>query len=426
MSRFNLLGVAARKLSVSSSRSRSTRSRRPAAVVETLEVRALMTSAAVVQWKMVPQIGPDPSRGGTIDLPNTPAYVNPVGGYQVALDASKSSGITPKTTFLWAISGNGQPTGYTTGEDPIVRLPQGPYTVTLEAKGLKGQRNPVYVTTMVTVKDVLIVAIGDSIASGEGNPVVPARYPWSTPQWAYSPDPNMNLENANAHRSTLAGPAQFALKLQQANPHEAVTFVSVANSGATIEQGLLGPMQSIGDSNYTLPAEVQEVKQIVGSHPIDALTISIGANDVGFKSSLENLISNTLIGYPSLSSIKAFLSSIDTTFVSKANVQFAVTNIYNPLNAAVQAAATAEGWTYVGGIAAAFKTHGYPSSSSWIRTITDSLLMQHNISGSFHPTAAGQQAIAGLLLSAYEGTTPPTIGSPAPKGHGHSHDHDHK
>ena len=49
-------------------------------------------------------------------------------------------------------------------------------------------------------------------------------------------------QNADAHRSTISGPAGFALALQEENPHEAVTFVSVANSVASISQGLLGPM----------------------------------------------------------------------------------------------------------------------------------------------------------------------------------------
>ena len=115
----------------------------------------------------------------------------------------------------------------------------------------------------------------------------------------------MNLQNADAHRSTISGPAEFALKLQQANPHEAVTFVSVANSGASIAQGLLGPMQSIGDSSVQLPGEIAEVKQIIGNRPIDVLTLSVGGNDVGFTSQLENLVENTAIGCPSLSTVQS-------------------------------------------------------------------------------------------------------------------------
>ncbi len=161
------------------------------------------------------------------------------------------------------------------------------------------------VSTTVVVKDILIVSIGDSYASGEGNPVVPGYFGFESAQWAYSPDPAMELENANAHRSTVAAPAQFALALQKSNPHEAVTFVSVANSGATIAQGLLGPMPSIGDPSYTLPAEIDEVKQIIGSHPINVLTVSIGADDIGFSTRVDQLIENTELGSPSLSTIQS-------------------------------------------------------------------------------------------------------------------------
>ena len=54
------------------------------------------------------------------------------------------------------------------------------------------------------------------------------------------------------------GRRSSALKLQAANPHEAVTFVSVANSGASIPVGVLGPMPSIGDPNDQLQGEIPE------------------------------------------------------------------------------------------------------------------------------------------------------------------------
>ena len=194
---------------------------------------------------MVPQIAPDPLHGDEPDLPNTPAYVNPPDGFGVQLDASHSVGIQPTTTFSWTVTDSMGHTTPLSGEDPTIDLPQGPYTVQLTATGLLGSDGPQQATTGIQVKDVLIVSIGDSYASGEGNPVVPGVI---SPQWAYSPDPAMNTENADAHRSTIAGPAQFALELQESNPHQAVTFVSVANSGASIPVGVLGPMPSIGDS----------------------------------------------------------------------------------------------------------------------------------------------------------------------------------
>jgi lysophospholipase L1-like esterase len=420
--------------------------RRLTVVVEALEVRSLMTSAAVIQWQMAPTFAPDPLRGGQLDLPNTSAYVNPANGYEVLLDATHSKGIKSTTTFVWAVTNSSGFTTFLQGAKPNIDLQQGTYTVYLEALGLRGTTKPVFTKSTVQVKDILIVSIGDSYASGEGNPVVPGYYFLTPPQWAYSPDPAMNLENANGHRSTLAGSAQFALRLQQSNPHEAVTFVSVANSGASIAQGLLGPMQSIVDPNYTLPPEIAELQQIVGTHHIDVLTVSIGGNDVGFSTRVEQLIANTYIGYPSLSTIQsefntalatmpgqyaalnsaiaglnpgkvmitdypdlsrnaqgkvsALTGPLGVTAISKADAQFASSQIIAPLDATVKAAATANGWTYVG-IASAFHTHGYPSSVTWIRQFGESLQIEDSDKGTFHPNATGHQAIAKLLLGAY-------------------------
>ncbi len=415
--------------------------------VEILETRALLSSAAVISWKMAPQIVLDKAHGNAPDLPNTSAYVNPAGGYQVLLDASHSQGVQRSTTFTWTISESGQTVATVQGRKPEVTLPEGPYTVELSAKGLQGTTGPVVVDQSLVVKDVLIVSIGDSYASGEGNPVVNGLYFLKSAQWAHSPDPAMNLENAKAHRSTLAAPAQFALTLQKNNPHEAVTFVSVADSGATIAQGLLGPMPSNVDSSYILPSEIDEVRKIVGTHPIDVLTVSIGGNDIGFSTRLQQLATNSVAGIPSLSTIQdqvnadlatlpqqyaalgQAINSLDPgktliteypdltrnqkgqyapiklaglSAISTSNVEFAAENILAPLNQAVATAAAANGWVAVDGLAAPFRTHGYSSTNSWIRNVGDSLRYENSIIGAFHPNAQGQHAIANRILNVYD------------------------
>ena len=120
----------------------------------------------------------------------------------------------------------------------------------------------------------------------------------------------MDQQNADAHRSTISGPAEFALSLQQEDPQEAVTFVSVANSGNSITHGLLGPMPSVGNPAVQLPAEIAEVKQIVGKRPINVLTLSVGGNDIGFVQLAESLIANTLTGIQApLPAIRASVES---------------------------------------------------------------------------------------------------------------------
>src|SRR5271165_2877650 len=279
------------------------RALRPAiAPVEMFEVRRLLSSAAVIEWSMAPRITLDPAHGGEPDLPNTPAYANPPNGYEVLLNASQSVGILPTTKFSWTVTyPDGQTTGLS-GEDPNIDLPQASYQMQLTATGLSGTNTPVSTSTSIQVKDILIVAIGDSYASGEGNPVVPGVL---APEWAYSPDAAMNLENAYAHRSTIAAPAQFALELQEANPHEAVTFVSVANSGASIPVGVLGPMPSIGDSSYQIPAEITELERLIGARHIYVLRVTCGADDIGVATLAKYLIQNTGLGAPTLSTIQS-------------------------------------------------------------------------------------------------------------------------
>lgn len=257
----------------------------------------------------------------------------------------------------------------------------------------------------------------------------------------------MNTENADAHRSTIAGAAQFALQLQQSNPHEAVTFVSVAASGASIPDGILGPMPSIGDPTFMLPAQISELEQIIGSRHIDVLTVTVGGDDIGFTPIIQNLISNTYSGTPTLQAIQsqfdtalgqlpAHYAALDqaiqtlapsqvlitqypditrnqkgqpaTIFdgliliISKADDQFAAEQIIPPLNAAIASAASTYNWTLVTGLTTDFRTHGYPSTSSWIRSVPASLAMEGSVDGSFHPNALGHLDIARHLLAAYK------------------------
>lgn len=422
---------------------RRSRSFRPEAADVPLEVRALL-AAAVIQWSMDPRFVNDLSHGNAPDLVNTYDYANPADGFGVSFDASQSVGILPTTTFAWTVTNSKGFSLVVSGENPDVDLQQGSYRVKLTASGLAGTRRPLSTTTNILVKDVLVVSIGDSYASGEGNPVVPGFF---EPEWAYSPDPAMNQENADAHRSTLAGPAQFALQLEASNPHQSVTFVSVANSGATIPQGVLGPMPSIGDPSHILPAEIDELKSIIGTRHIDVLAITVGADDVGFSNRVKQLIENTYFGYPTLTEIQqqynadiqalpgqyaqlakavqalnpgqvmiapypdvtrdqngnvaAILGPLDVTLVSKANAEFASSTMIPPLNAAVAAAAKAYNWTYLSQISSDFNTHGYPSTSRWIRTLGESEEMQGTDQGTFHPNATGHQDIARRMYQAY-------------------------
>ena len=108
---------------------------------------------------------------------------------------------------------------------------QGPHAVTLTVTDPSGHSTDFLQT--VTIKDLLIVALGDSYASGEGNPDVPEQY---------GTDGNFNnyvtvparWEDRRCHRSAAAPASVAALNIERGDPHTSVTFISFACSGATI------------------------------------------------------------------------------------------------------------------------------------------------------------------------------------------------
>jgi hypothetical protein len=114
--------------------------------------------------------------------------------------------------------------------------------------------------TTVEVRDRLIVSLGDSFASGEGNPDVPANLgmlaggpgsAWSE-KWRqrWLARPAMAGVRSAAwldrpcHRSFYNQHLVAALKHAADRPHEAVTFASYACTGAAIFNGLLVPQPS--------------------------------------------------------------------------------------------------------------------------------------------------------------------------------------
>jgi hypothetical protein len=163
-------------------------------------------------------------------------------------------------------------------------------------------------TQTVNPRDYLVVSIGDSYGSGEGNPDVPQVFatglggiplPWIQrgPRW----------EDKRCHRSATAGPAQAALQLEGSDVHSSVTFLSFACSGANVKvhaydgtmpwdpyattntdkgsgilEGYSGPEPPNGDFTDHLDPQLTQVEDTVVHRKIDALVMSGGGNDIGF------------------------------------------------------------------------------------------------------------------------------------------------
>ncbi len=204
---------------------------------------------------------------------------------------------------------------------------------------------------IMKVEDLFIVGMGDSFASGEGNPDVPVRfsrnrdmkyrgvgakgdltgYPARIGSWREIGDKAFIKSNATwldqaCHRSLYSHQMRTALQLAVENPHRAVTYAGFACSGAEVTWGLflrykghewvpnppaLSQISAAAvaqcGSNKARPHDLPEAYHIKGrveplknlvlhkcarndARKIDLLLLSIGGNDIGFARMLANAI----------------------------------------------------------------------------------------------------------------------------------------
>jgi lysophospholipase L1-like esterase len=275
---------------------------------------AFKSVPVAISWAMAERFGPgyDRNHDGLPDLPNSPEYVDP-GRFEVrlAVGVDGSSSQRAGMFSVWTIDGLDQAIRLrASGPEPLVRLPQGNYAVSVTVRLADGRIGSAWET--IRVKDILVVALGDSLATGEGNPEVPARWQGAESQargwvlrgrldpsvparWADGgPDgdqprvtpagmlPPVNDLHARAHRSTRSGAAQFAMRLEAEDPHTSVTFVCLAATGARADD-LFSPYRP--DPNRALepgpalPAQLDELHAITGSRSADILILALGMND---------------------------------------------------------------------------------------------------------------------------------------------------
>jgi len=212
--------------------------------------------------------------------------------------------------------------------------------------------NGIEVSQDITVKDLFIVGIGDSFASGEGNPDVPVRlsekrhviyggkekgyfanrgYPTRQGNWQEVGDSAFMQQKAlwmsqSCHRSLYSHQLRASLQLALDNPKRAVTFVGFACAGAEITHGLF--LRFKGNEWSPAPPKRSQISNVAqaqcgraqakerhyshafgvdGKLPvlqdlpvlkcdrrkarkIDLLMVSIGGNDVKFSSLVANVV----------------------------------------------------------------------------------------------------------------------------------------
>ena len=227
-------------------------------------------------------------------------YLSPR-GFPVRLDACASRG----ERYRWRVSTGGAAVLTTDwralgkrGCRQTVVLPEGGYQFALDV--LSGSRRD-STSVPARVRNILIVAMGDSYASGEGNPRNVRS--WLRRGGAFTP----YWDDDPCHRSTRAAPAQAALALEEASRTTSVTLLLLACSGATVDRGILGPQVAAGQSE----SQIEQAARVLAGREADLVLISVGGNDVGFTSVLETCARNAdcptvrassgpLSGYPTL------------------------------------------------------------------------------------------------------------------------------
>ncbi|MDP3078019.1 hypothetical protein [Bradyrhizobium sp.] len=199
-----------------------------------------------------------------------------------------------------------------------------------------GPDAPLRVTTEIAVRDIFIAGLGDSIASGEGNPdravaladegfcfrsylgmaytqyYRPSRAGYKGGRACEAPDSLQVWQrqsalwlNSACHRSLYSYQTRTALALAAQYPHIAVTYLPLACTGATIADGLFGtqqarecpPTKSGANCSGKVNAQLSELREALTAakrrqpdRRLDLVLLSIGANDINFSGLVADVI----------------------------------------------------------------------------------------------------------------------------------------
>ncbi len=212
-----------------------------------------------------------------------------------------------------------------------------PTVTTVEVSS--GPETPQRIATEIMVRDFFIAGLGDSIASGEGNPdrpialsdegfcfrsylgtagaqyYRPSRAGYKGGRACEAPDTLQVWQrqsalwfNSACHRSLYSYQTRTALALAVRHPHIAVTYLPLACTGATIVDGLFGsqrarecpPTKSAASCQGTVTAQLAELREAVTAakrrqpdRTLDLVLLSIGANDINFSGLVADVIVDT-------------------------------------------------------------------------------------------------------------------------------------
>lgn len=337
-------------------------------------------SSDLVDIRIERGYGTDANGNGVVDLPNSVEYV--LRPLRVALDASAAALAFPSVwpipddgdaglgnlegpwrwTFIpqdvrqdettlpaptatypgaTGVSDGGTLVTYTARPELEIDLFEGDWELEF-ARVQEGDINEAiyWKSVNLQVEDLLIVQLGDSYSSGEGNPEIgPDRSGiWAddgSAAYAAPPDydeclPNSldaehvecvrdksfgtqaNIRHELAHRSSKSWGSLLALDIEERDRSTSVTYVNLAATGARLEHltrkhapedlppvlprdfdTLVSRVGQLQASTYSfflarslreeLPPQLDQLQELVGQRQVDAVLMSFGGNDVGFS-----------------------------------------------------------------------------------------------------------------------------------------------
>ncbi|OPH83684.1 hypothetical protein [Nitrobacter vulgaris] len=199
-----------------------------------------------------------------------------------------------------------------------------------------GSDAPQRLMTQIKVRDILVAGLGDSIASGEGNPDRPVAlsdegfcfrsYLGGAADEFYRPSragykggracgTSGSLQtwqqygalwmNAACHRSLYSYQARTALALAVRYTHVAVTYLPLACTGASIPDGMLGSQRarecltskSSAKCQGTVNGQIAQLREALAAarhrqpdRRLDLVLMTIGANDINFSGLVSDVI----------------------------------------------------------------------------------------------------------------------------------------
>jgi lysophospholipase L1-like esterase len=244
-------------------------------------------------------------------------------------------------TCAWTVDdGDGPQTSTFDCAEPVnLRVRYGRTTVV--AADISSAEGSQRAFTEIAVRDIFIAGLGDSIASGEGNPDRPvaladegfcfrsylgtAAAQYYRPSRAghkggracEAPDSLAVWQRQSAlwfnpacHRSLYSYQTRAALALAIRYPHIAVTYLPLACTGATIADGLFGSQRArdclpsksgSGACQGTVNGQLAELRDAVSAakrrqadRQLDLVLLSVGANDIYFSGLVADVIVDTV------------------------------------------------------------------------------------------------------------------------------------